>query len=368
MLRGKTGPLLKTIRSLKSTVFPKFRVQHIPGYCAHVRKLNSKIYPNKSVIKTKDLGIQKTVFPLTTKRVVRRKKTKETVEKDQEVYDTVAYATAEEINLESLKQMIESEGLYDIVSLPKDATQNALHVEAHYRVDNEKRDIFFFQEGAVVFWNMPEMERNNVLFSLQSHQKDNYDLLLVKEEHETIEYTYTESKSRMTDEEFQLQAPSPSNLDQLQLDMYTFSNALSLSVKLAIWEGSLENYIFSIESVLEELKSGRKLTITRREALKRTGELLTLRHLINLSSDLLDTPDFYWDRNEAEKLYQSTCNQLAIGRRVKVMNEKLTHCCEFTDLLREHLNDKHHTNLEWLIILLIAVEVGFEILRLAGIH
>ena len=44
----------------------------------------------------------------------------------------------------------------------------------------------------------------------------------------------------------------------------------------------------------------------------------------------------------------------------KVMNEKLTYCCELVELVREHLNDKHHTRLEWMIIILIMIEVGRE--------
>lgn len=39
------------------------------------------------------------------------------------------------------------------------------------------------------------------------------------------------------------------------------------------------------------------------------------------------------------------------------MNEKLTHCCELADLINSHLTDEHHTRLEWMIILLIMVEV-----------
>ncbi|KAK7088742.1 hypothetical protein V1264_022625 [Littorina saxatilis] len=43
------------------------------------------------------------------------------------------------------------------------------------------------------------------------------------------------------------------------------------------------------------------------------------------------------------------------------MNEKLSHCCELTELLSSHLNDAHHTRLEVMIIVLIMVEVVFEI-------
>ena len=35
------------------------------------------------------------------------------------------------------------------------------------------------------------------------------------------------------------------------LEKYTFSNALALSVKLATWEASLEQYVDSIEFVVE---------------------------------------------------------------------------------------------------------------------
>lgn len=44
--------------------------------------------------------------------------------------------------------------------------------------------------------------------------------------------------------------------DAHTLDKYTFSNAMILSVKLGIWEASLEKYIDTIESVTEDLKLG----------------------------------------------------------------------------------------------------------------
>ncbi|EMP35250.1 Required for meiotic nuclear division protein 1 like protein [Chelonia mydas] len=81
-------------------------------------------------------------------------------------------------------------------------------------------------------------------------------------------------------------------------------------------------------------------------------------HCINLSSDLLITPDFYWDRENLEELYDKTCQFLSINRRVKVMNEKLQHCMELTDLMRNHLNEKRALRLEWMIVILITIEVS----------
>lgn len=178
---------------------------------------------------------------------------------------------------------------------------------------------------------------------------------------------------------------------EANLDKYTFSNAISQSVKLGIWEASLDLYVDSIEFITEDLKKGKKVQMTRQQVLRKQGELFALRHLINLSSDLLDTPDFYWERDELESLYQQTCAYFNIAKRTRVssyyskqlctmdesiiinhellhiflqvMNEKINHCVELVELLSSHLSDKHHIRLEWMIIVLIMVEVGFEVLH-----
>ncbi len=58
--------------------------------------------------------------------------------------------------------------------------------------------------------------------------------------------------------------------------------------------------------------------MSRKELLKKTGELFALRHSINLSSNLLGIPDFYWEREELEKLFLKTCNYFDIPKRTKV--------------------------------------------------
>lgn len=47
----------------------------------------------------------------------------------------------------------------------------------------------------------------------------------------------------------------------------------------------------------------------------------------------------------------------------QVMNEKLQHCMELTDLMRNHLNEKRALRLEWMIVILITIEVMFELGR-----
>lgn len=85
----------------------------------------------------------------------------------------------------------------------------------------------------------------------------------------------------------------------------------------------MEKYIDTIEFVTEDLKKGNKIKVTQEEALRKHGELFALRHVINLSSDLLDVPDFYWDRDRLEVLYTSTCSYFSIAKRTRVRMNNL---------------------------------------------
>lgn len=176
---------------------------------------------------------------------------------------------------------------------------------------------------------------------------------------EEMHFQYSESRAQLIKGVFRLSRESKDAL----LEQYAFSNATALSVKLAVLESSLNSYIDGIQFITEDMKNGNRVSLNREQVFRKTGGLYALRHHINLRSDLLDTPDFYWDRQDLEKLFTSTCLFLNISKRTKVMNEKLNYCTELMALLSHHLNDIHHVRLEWMIIILIMVEV-----RSIGFH
>lgn len=317
-------------------------------------------------------------------------KKKQSLDADKGYFSVIAYATAEEYDLDRLRASIVKEDLYEFKHLPVAVNEagdiattdetDFLYVSAKIQFGDEPREIFFFREGSVVLWNCSELESSNVLSHLRHFEVDSYDQRLVQEESDVMAYNYVPDRAKLANGNFYL-----SQLDDQQaLERYTFANALSTSVKLGIWEAALDRYVESMEYVTEDLKRGRKIKMSRAEVLRKTGELFALRHLINLSSDLLDTPDFYWDREQLETLYSSSCGFFSVQRRTKVficnsikyikkqlysyanqvMNEKLNHCVELADLVASNLNDIHHVRLEWMIIILIMFEVAFETIHL----
>ncbi|KAF5297029.1 hypothetical protein FQA39_LY12243 [Lamprigera yunnana] len=290
------------------------------------------------------------------KRPVRKKRSLEDEgPREPGHYNVVAFATAEEYNLEKLSEALQKQDLY--LSQAVENNSEVLHALAKYQVGNEPREIFFFREGSVVMWNITDLESSNLLAFLKRYEQDSYSEKLVQSEMELMNYRHQIDEKRSTlEKNGEFLVTSQENL----LDKYTFSNTIALSVKLGIWEALLDKYIDSIEYITEDLKQGKKIKLSREEVLRKHGELFALRHLINLSSDLLDIPDFYWDREQYETLYTKMHTYFSIGKRTKVMNEKLNHCIELIELLSTHLSDKHHIRLEWMIIILIMVEVAFE--------
>ncbi|XP_071537721.1 uncharacterized protein [Panulirus ornatus] len=312
-------------------------------------------------------------------------------------WQVTAYATADEYDLDKLLDGITHQGLYTAATInpgnhpsqhgihstssrkgsggrtqasPSSCSYNmsasvpdasdVLHMVATYQLESEHREIYFFREGSVVFWNVAELERTNVLRFIKQYEKGKYEEQVVEEECESLTYKYNEgpSKTRLVHDKIMLNPEGPTDMEK-----YTFSNVMAMSVKLGIWEASLDNYIDNIEYVSEELSKTGRVVLSQEQVLQRMGQLFALRHLLNLSSDLLDIPDFYWDHEQLEQLYKRTSEHLSISKRTSVMNVKLGHCVELMELLKGHLDEKHSSRLEWIIIILIMVEVGIELLH-----
>lgn len=273
----------------------------------------------------------------------------------------IAFATADQYHLPTLCHDLINQGFQEI-DLPRDASNVVVISTDMAAKPDDDAHIFFFREGSVVFWNVEEKMLKRVLRILEHHEIQPYEVALVHWENEEINYTIGEGNTKLERGNFMLS----DQMDQHEavLEKFAFSNALCLSVKLAIWEVALDNFVDSIQTIPETLKSGKRVKLSSAEVMKKIGELFALRHCINLRSDLLLTPDFYWDRENLEKLYDKTCQFLSINRRVNVVNEKLEHCTQLTDLMRSHLSEKHSLRLEWMIVILITIEVLFELVKM----
>jgi uncharacterized Rmd1/YagE family protein len=142
-----------------------------------------------------------------------------------------------------------------------------------------------------------------------------------------------------------------------------FSSGLARSTKLAVLETMLSKYFQSTKAIPTLLSRGSKLPFNRHFMLQKTGELLELRAQLNHYSELTDSlPDLFWDSKHElglEGYYDQVGRALDVGVRIKTLNEKMDYAQEIASILRQTMSEKHSIYLEWIIIILIAVEVVF---------
>ncbi|XP_033747241.1 required for meiotic nuclear division protein 1 homolog [Pecten maximus] len=270
------------------------------------------------------------------------------------------YAVGNELDFTSFKKHLAEEQLFDVSSTPEDLLNKVIHVTSRYQPDNyPKKDIFFFSEGSVVFWNVLEDERLNILKNMKEHCMEINDMKLIMDESDSLEIQPTKLDTFLNNDVINI------NEDQEAPDLilvkYAFSNALSQSVKLSIWETELYRHSQECEHISEALRIGSDVRMRKQKILKTLGAIFAIRQSMNLGSELLDTPDFYWDRDKLGDLYKQCYNHLCVPHRIKVMNEKMSYCIELLELIKDLESDKRHIRLEWIIILLIALEVVLEL-------
>lgn len=271
-------------------------------------------------------------------------------------------------------------GLYPQVvhiQVPLDSLRRISNPNSTDLSSNEAGDVFVFPSGTVVAWSLPEgftsyLATRTLLPAAEGAHIDD----LETEDLEYVEDPQRENSCIKGDtiilgtkleNELESKLPVRQSVDTV-LTKIAFSSGLARSTKLAVLESLLSNYFESTRAIPTLLSKGSRLPFTRDFILRKTGQLLSVRAQLNLYSELTDSlPDIFWDsRHELglEGYYEQVGRALDVGIRIKVLNEKMDYAQEIASVLRERLSEKHGLRLEWTIILLIAVEVGFEVLRL----
>ncbi|XP_059054784.1 required for meiotic nuclear division protein 1 homolog [Achroia grisella] len=295
------------------------------------------------------------------KKTIYKKAALEDLPQKEGHYLTMAYATANSYDLKGLKEALVQQKLYEPGTLQAQEIGDVVVANAVYSVGDEPREIIFFSEGAVVFWNCSVLEASNVLEFIKKYEIESYPADVVDREREVMSYFYQpNAKKCYLQEPCFVMVPNKDN----SLERYTFSQAMAQSARLGAWEARLEALASGVSYHTGRMRRTGIAQVQKKEVVRKLGELFALRHTLNVESDLLDTPDFYWEQEELERLYSSTVAYFTIPRRTRVLNERLAHCVELLELLSSWAADRHHVRLEWMVIALILAEVCFELLHL----
>ena len=205
---------------------------------------------------------------------------------------------------------------------------------------------FFFSYGCAVFWELTDEQISDVLKKIRNYEDDHF--------------------TKMSEESYFITEGNVAKIYQKEIclgeqgglmEKLAISHALAQSMKLSVFEERVEETIKKTEHIPKSLALTGKITLSGREIAQKMGKLFLDRSSINLRSDILDVPEFFWDNPELEPIYQMAAHDQEIRNRVEILNERLKLIHELFQILSDVFNSRHSSTLEIIIIVFIAIEI-----------
>lgn len=211
-------------------------------------------------------------------------------------------------------------------------------------------EVFFFDYGVTVFWNLTEEEELDVLADIARFEEHKFptDDIQVEEFH--FQYDPRSKSSRVFNDMITLRTSN-------HMIKLTISHAISQSVTITLFEGRMENTIEYTRHIPKTLAETGEVNLSRSQVTKIVGHLFKLRIAVNLVSNVLDTPEIFWSEPSLQSLYTAVKGYLEIRQRAKLLNDRCAVISDLLDMLREHMSNSHMVYLNWIVIWLIVVAV-----------
>ncbi|CAH0480595.1 unnamed protein product [Peronospora belbahrii] len=213
----------------------------------------------------------------------------------------------------------------------------------------QQKDAFYFATGCAVFWGLTRAEEQAHLMALGA-----FSVGPVKQvEVEDMDYMYGDS-SIIHNDAITLSSNRAS-------EKLAVSFAMAQSSKLDVFEERVEETIRETKHVPQNLAVTGSIQYSQGDISKLIGRLFIERSDVNLNSDMLDEPDFFWEDDEYEPLYKKVMKYLNVDNRVQILNTRLDILRELLDVLSQQLAHQHDTKLEMIVIWLIVAEVAVQV-------
>ncbi|CAH02618.1 Rmd8p [Kluyveromyces lactis] len=224
-------------------------------------------------------------------------------------------------------------------------------------------EIFIFSYGVVVFWNFTEIQEKNILGDISFSSYKNMVLKPLDEQDIEIEsfhfeYDMDTERPRIFNDIVTLRSGD-------HLTALTLSHAIAQSVKLSRFEARIVPIFGSVSKLPKRLALYGTLGLKREQLLKKSGKLFKLRVDVNLSSSVLDTPEFFWSFEPSlHSLYQAMREYLEIDPRVQVLNDRCKVFLEFFDICVDSIAERNMARITWWFITIIFISVLISIVEI----
>ncbi|KAB8291554.1 hypothetical protein EYC80_006355 [Monilinia laxa] len=218
-------------------------------------------------------------------------------------------------------------------------------------------EVFLFNYGVVVIWGMSIAHEKQFLEDIARFESEK--LAAENVEMESFNFYYTKEYPARIYNDFIALKEKGNYMTKLAI-----SHAIAQSVKTSLFESLVDNTIEECKDIPTQIALTGAIDLSRKEINMQIGELFILRINIHLNGSILDTPELLWAEPQLEPIYQAVRTYLEMDQRVKLLNDRLDVIADLLAVLKDQLSHRHGEKLEWVVIVLIAVEILVAILNI----
>jgi uncharacterized Rmd1/YagE family protein len=263
--------------------------------------------------------------------------------------ECLSYCVANQINLSQLERLLRLEPQF---------TVNRYWQVLEWHVPEEAGLIYIFANGAVVSWNIRRRRMQGYLPML----KPACTHLLPKPLYDSFYYEIGDKTTIRPHPYFNVDCLTlESNDTELQLSL---SYGFAQSIKLKYFEDRLDKLIEKNAVYINQLSHLGKINLSRSGMRRIVGEILACKGELNVTSNFSYQPKFFWQHPSLEHYFALLEKYLDIPKRKEALNQQLDTLNEIFDMFTSYLEEKHGYKLEIIIIVLIAIEISFNVLNL----
>ncbi len=152
--------------------------------------------------------------------------------------------------------------------------------------------------------------------------------------------------------------------DLSEARLLVIADALAKSVALGRDERRVNAVFDTVEPFAVELASKGRPPWRRKSMLELIGQTLLVRHRVSGRVAVEDKPDVLWDRPDLERLYARLEDEYELEARGRTLNAKIDVIGETARALTDLIDADRSVRLEWIIIVLIALEIVLSMFQI----
>ncbi len=218
--------------------------------------------------------------------------------------------------------------------------------ELFYRVDSSSY-IYIFRYGVVSFLNFSDEEIRKFLSFISAYLKNTIEQRLSEDFH--IEQNAPKTVFGFNN----IAITSDDESDTFRIIMLNVSQSVALDYYSELTDVLLKE----TKRLTQELENKGKLDISGREMIKYIGKTLNLKNRISENLYIFDSPDETWENENLNKIDLGLKRTFDLQDRFRNIQEGLKIVTENLELFKDIMQYRTSNMLEWVIVVLIMVEV-----------